>query len=214
VRLTAALVRLAAAALVLAAIVAQFCNGLAFAEGREPASATIVNFFSYFTVQSNILTVVVFVLGAISLLRSGQDGPGLSVFRVMVATCMVTTGVVYNTLLRGIAMPEGQIVPWSNEVLHVVGPLLVLLDWLLAPGRRRLEWRAIRAIVAFPIAWAVYTLIRGPIVDWYPYPFLDPALAPTGYASVAFYVVLIAAIIGGVGALLVLENRKRVPAAQ
>jgi hypothetical protein len=153
------------------------------------------------------------VLAAIWLLRGG-DSARIAVLRLCVATYMATTGVVYNLLLRGIELPQGQTVPWSNEVLHVVAPLLLVLDWLLAPGRRRVEWKAIGAVVAFPIVWAVYTLIRGPIAGWYPYPFLDPSLAPTGYASVAFYVVLIAVIIGGVGALLVLENRKRAPAAQ
>ncbi len=28
----------------------------------------------------------------------------------------------------------------------------------------------------YPIGWLVYTLVRGAIVDWYPYPFLDVGL--------------------------------------
>ena len=28
--------------------------------------------------------------------------------------------------------------------------------------------------------WLVYTMIRGPIADWYPYPFLDPDLESAG----------------------------------
>ena len=93
-------------------------------------------------------------------------------------------------------------------MLHVVGPLLMVIDWLFAPGRRRLEWKRIWIIVIFPLVWAVYTMIRGPLAfndvagipTWYPYPFLNPANSAEGYVSVAFYVVLIAAIIGGVGA--------------
>jgi hypothetical protein len=34
-----------------------------------------------------------------------------------------------------------------------------------------------------PLVWIAYTMIRGPIAGWYPYPFLDPANG--GYASVA-----------------------------
>jgi hypothetical protein len=26
----------------------------------------------------------------------------------------------------------------------------------------------------FPFVFLAYTLVRGPLVDWYPYPFLDP----------------------------------------
>lgn len=212
-RTTTVVVRIAGAALIAAAIIAQLARSIEVGAAREPVGTTLANFFSFFTIQANLLSIVSLVLAAIWLLRGG-DSARIAVLRLCVATYMATTGVVYNLLLRGIELPQGQTVPWSNEVLHVVAPLLLVLDWLLAPGRRRVEWKAIGAVVAFPIVWAVYTLIRGPIAGWYPYPFLDPSLAPTGYASVAFYVVLIAVIIGGVGALLVLENRKRAPAAQ
>jgi hypothetical protein len=36
----------------------------------------------------------------------------------------------------------------------------------------------------YPLAYLAYSLIRGPNVDWYPYPFLDPDEVG-GYAGVA-----------------------------
>ncbi len=39
--------------------------------------------------------------------------------------------------------------------------------------------------LTFPSAWLLYTLVRGPVAGWYPYPFLDPAHG--GYGSVALY---------------------------
>ena len=44
--------------------------------------------------------------------------------------------------------------------------------------------------LVFPLVWTAYTLIRGAIVDWYPYPFLDHRLHSIGV--VALYVVGIA----------------------
>lgn len=41
------------------------------------------------------------------------------------------------------------------------------------------------------MVYVIYSLIRGPIVDWYPYPFLDPAKAGS-YAGIAAYSVGIA----------------------
>ena len=95
---------------------------------------------------------------------------------------MATTGIVYNVLLRGIELPQGATLGWSNEMLHVIAPILMLLDWLFAPGRNRLDWKTIWVIVSFPLVWGIYTLIRGPfVVDevsgkdyWYPYPFMNP----------------------------------------
>jgi hypothetical protein len=37
---------------------------------------------------------------------------------------------------------------------------------------------------------------------------MNPNIAPEGYASVAFYLVLIAGVIGGVGALVIWVSRK------
>jgi hypothetical protein len=43
---------------------------------------------------------------------------------------------------------------------------------------------------------------------WYPYPFLNPITSAQGYVSVAFYVVLIAAVIGLVGAAVIWASRR------
>ena len=219
--------RLAGAALIAAAIIGQYIHSLNWRaeRGIEENGIPAVNFFSFFTIDSNILTIAVFLIGAILLIRSGDTDPlWFGVGRGAVTAYMATTGIVYNTLLRGVNVSEGATLEWSNEIVHVVGPILMVLDWLFAPGRRRLEWKQIWTIVIFPIVWAVYTMIRGPFVfdptraflfgddyagGWYPYPFLDPTTAPEGYISVAFYVVLIAAVIGGVGALVIWVSRRR-----
>ncbi len=44
-------------------------------------------------------------------------------------------------------------------------------------------------MAAYPLTWLVYTLVKGPIVGKYPYPFLDPANG--GYGTVAAYCVAI-----------------------
>lgn len=132
---------------------------------------------------------------------------------------MVVTFVVYNLPLRGVELPQGTTVAWSNEILNVVAPLLIIADWFFAPGRRRLEWRDLRVIIAFPIVWVIYTLIRGPLAynetahtpTWYPYPFLNPSLSLEVYFSVAFYVLLIAAVGVGVGVIRVSRTRDRWP---
>jgi hypothetical protein len=211
-------VRIAGAALIVAAMVVQITNNYAqwIKLGIRHLENIPINFFSYFTIDSNVGTVVVFLIGAVVLLRKLNDPRLFGILRACVVAYMAVTGIVYNTLLRGIEIPVNMVVPWTNEVLHVVGPLLMVLDWLFAPGRIRLEWKDLWWVVSFPIVWAVYTMIRGPLAyndvaqkrTWYPYPFLDPANSPEGYVSVAFYVVLIAAVICGVGALVILVSRR------
>lgn len=221
-----ALVRVGTALLIVAAVLAQarVTIGGAADAGRDMAT-TVVNFFSFFTILSNVASVVVLAWAGAWLWRTreaveAREPRAMALALASVTAYMLVTGVVYNTLLRGIELPQGTTVLWSNEVLHVVGPLVLLLDLLLAPGRRGLRWSAVGAVLVFPIVWVVYTLVRGPWVtnpvtgasSWYPYPFLDPgnpALQPGGYAGVAVYVVGIALLIGGVAAAVVAVGRRR-----
>jgi hypothetical protein len=98
---------------------------------------------------------------------------------------MAVTGVVYFLLLRGIEVNTS--IPWVNSVVHQIMPVVVLADWLIDPPATRLTMRRGLLWLSFPLLWIIYTLIRGPIVQWYPYPFLNPANG--GYVSLALYCV-------------------------
>ena len=74
-----------------------------------------------------------------------------------------------------------------NVVVHRLFPIVVIVDWLIDPPRTSISVRGSLVWLAFPLLWTGYTLVRGALVDWYPYPFLDPA--DGGYGTVAAYVV-------------------------
>ncbi|MCU1543869.1 MAG: hypothetical protein JWM50_1734 [Microbacteriaceae bacterium] len=199
--------RLVFAGAIAAAVIGQLATSVDYwrATGITGTVVSVVNFFSFFTIESNVAAAVVLVVGAVMLVvRRGDDSPGYTLVRASVVTYMVVTGIVYNLLLRGIELPQGSTLGWSNEILHVVAPVYLLVDWIFAPRRTQLHARRIWTVLVFPIAWVAYTLVRGPLTTgeaagtryWYPYPFLDPNNSPNGYLSVAFFVLLIAAVIG------------------
>jgi len=225
VRYLFAALRIAVATAIVVAIVAQLRASLGFwsDQGVTNIASNVVNFFSFFTVEANIASAVVLTVGAVLLVVRGgvDDSVVYTVVRASVVTYMVVTGIVYNLLLRGIELPQGSTVGWSNEILHVVAPVYLLVDWLFAPGRVPLGARRIWPVLVFPIVWVLYTLVRGPFVTdevfgndfWYPYPFLNPITSANGYLSVAFYVILIAAVIGLVaaGVLWISRRTSRTP---
>lgn len=137
-----------------------------------------VNHFSYFTVLSNVFAAVVALLGVF--------GPVSAQIRGAAVLYMTTTGIVYALLLRGV---DVQTPAYANWVLHVVVPILVVVEWLLAPEKTHRAW----IWLSFPLVYVTYTLIRGPIADWYPYPFLDPRVG--GYGDVALNCVFVAVVI-------------------
>jgi hypothetical protein len=218
VRITWAVVRLLTALTALVAVASQYVVSSSYwrSIGVEGIWGKTVDFLAYFTIESSLLAAVALAVGAVRLLRRADPpGRGWTTFRLAVATYMVTTGVVYNVLLRGLPTVPGRDLPWANEVLHVVVPALVLLDWLLAPDRRPIGSGAVGRVVVFPLAWVAVTLARGPVTGdevtgaatYYPYPFLDPA-TDGGYGLVAVWVVVIAAFVCGVALLLAWAARR------
>lgn len=222
VRTTAwSVLRIAAAALIAAAVIAQLMRTLenAVAQGFHLPTVT-ANFFSFFTIESNLFAAIVLVIAAVRTwtVREERDPAWLSIALAAVSTFMIITGIVYNLLLRGIELPQGDTVAWSNEVLHVIGPLFLLLDVLFAPRRRGLPWATVGIVVMYPIVWAVYTLVRANLITnpgtgdpwWYPYPFLNPHVQG-GYGGVALYIVGIAAAFALVAWGVVAVGRRRDP---
>lgn len=180
--------------------------------------AAVSRLLSFFTVQSNVLAAVILGWAALRAFatRGRLDSTVLAVALASVATYMLVTGLVYNIVLRS-AGDVDIMLGWSNNIHHLVAPAFMLLDLCIAPGRRRLPWRAIAVIVAYPLIWVAFTLIRGPYVvspstgttPWYPYPFLDPSTVANGYAGVALWVSGIAILITAIGMLVILAGRWR-----
>jgi len=163
-------------------------------------------YFSYFTILTTIIGIGVLGWGGVLALTRAVDPVGYTVARMSVLTYAVVTAIVYNALLRGIP-DEGFVVStWPGEIMHVWIPIVMLLDWLLSPGRPALRWTALRIVVIFPLVWIGFTLVRGAFDGWYPYPFLEPS---TGWLSVMAYVVGIAAFIVGLAALAIAYSRGR-----
>lgn len=196
--------RLALAALLLAGVAQQYVWGLGAPPGPGGYTA---NYLSYFTIESNVLAAVTLVLFALEGLR-GRRPDWLAVLGACSASYMFTTGVVYNALLRQLSGSAAFGASWPNETAHLIGPALVLLDWLLVSPGLRLRWRTLVTVASYPIAWLVYTMIRGALTGFYPYPFLEPA-QPGGWAAVAGYIVGISAFIiaAGVGVILLSHRR-------
>ena len=167
-------------------------------------AGSIANFLSYFTVLCNLLVAV--SLTVLILMPSAKAGRFFSTLSVQTAIALYIfiVGLVYNLVLRGIWAPTG----WQlvvDNLLHVVVPLLYVLYWALFRPKGSLQWRDGLYWLLFPLAYLLYSLIRGPLVQWYPYPFLD--VAKLGYEKVLINILLMLALFLAAGLALIAANR-------
>lgn len=201
VRATFGALRLLIAVACLVALVSRFLWGLG------SATFTPANFFAYLTIQSSILFLIVTIVAAVVALRGQDDAPWLDLARATVLSCTVSCGIIFALIIEQSGERGFRIdVPWSDVVLHFVLPAVAVLDWIIGPGRGWAPWRSIAIVLVFMIGWGLVTLVRGPIVGWYPYFFLDPAqLANTG--QFLFFASIAVILFGGISTALVAVSR-------
>lgn len=168
------------------------------------AAFSVANYFSYFTVLSNVLAIVVLTVGGLL----DPISPQWRWFRGAVTLYMIITAIVYAVLLAGIDVMLND--DWINLAMHRALPLVLLIDWICTGPRAAFRWRASLAWLVFPLVYSVYTLVRGPFVGWYPYPFLDPGTDgwPALIEGVLVLSVAMAVMARVVGALAGIGSRR------
>lgn len=140
----------------------------------------------YFTIQSNIIILVLFAVlaaGTLSeLIKSGAHGevygikPGLQLWGIF--TVQITFSV-YAVLLSGSMFKMGQGIAITNLLLHYVVPIMALLDWVLFMPHGRVPYKDAALWLIYPAAYVVFSFIRAdlgtPFADGsrFPYFFMD-----------------------------------------
>jgi hypothetical protein len=125
----------------------------------------------YFTIQANALVAFTCWLVATRELGSSRL---LRVLRIDAVLGIAVTGVVHWFFLRPIMHLEGASY-LADKLLHVAVPLLAVVGWLVFGPRGLVSRADIWPALVWPITYLLLILATGPVVDWYPYPFLDVA---------------------------------------
>lgn len=148
-----------------------------------PVPETVVRFFSYYTVLSNLLIAVCFT--AIAFKGISAQGNFFTRPNTLTATavyiCIVA--LTYNAILRFQWAPQG-LARVCDELLHLIVPVLYIIFWVAFVPKRSIQWKNILPWAIYPLAYLGYTLLRGPSANWYPYPFIDVNIH--GYSKVLF----------------------------
>jgi hypothetical protein len=139
---------------------------------KEPENLklTTANFFSYFTIQSNI---IVALFSTYLLFYENKFRLWEKVIMIGSVVNISITGIVYVLILSHTWNPEGFTLV-ADSAIHYVTPIIYVLTWFIALEKVKMNYKIGLLWVIYPLAYFVYTLSRGQFVDWYPYPFIDP----------------------------------------
>lgn len=175
--------RFITAGVVITAVIAQLAYGI----NHDP-NYSVANFFSFFTIESNILGALAFIVAGWAALK-GKSSLKLDLLRGAATLYMAITGVVYVLLLSNIDVQTP--LPWVNLVLHYLFPIVMVVDWLIDSPKKGITFKSGLIWLVFPVLYGVYSLVRGAQTGWYPYPFLNAD--KLGYGEVAVNMAFVAA---------------------
>ncbi|PZS28133.1 MAG: hypothetical protein DLM58_17650 [Pseudonocardiales bacterium] len=168
-----------------------------------PLFTRLVRVFSFFTIQANILSMIV---SAVLVRAPNRDG---SAWRILCQSALIgitITGIVYSTVLARVHEPKGWEQVSTNTVFHYIIPIMMVIGWLVFGPRPRMTRSVVLAALIWPVLWLGYTLAHGAASRWYPYPFVD--VTSHGYGRVAINSVLVCLVYLLVSALFAFADRK------
>lgn len=133
---------------------------------------TIVRFFSFFTILTNLLVTIYYTIHWLqkptSLLLRLQKPGVLSAVTLYIAV----VGLVYQIVLRSIWSPVG-LQKLVDVLLHSIIPVFTLVYWFLYEKHTETSWKSIPSWLLYPLFYLAYILIRGSFSNFYPYPFVN-----------------------------------------
>jgi hypothetical protein len=195
----------ALAAVLLYTLIAQCL--LTHRQGRS-----LVNMFSYFTIQSNLLVLATSVVLCV---RPNVTGALWRAVRLAALCGITVTGVVYTAVLA----PYVHLSGWGlvyDYIFHYVVPIAAVVGFVVVGPRLPFRGRDMVFIV-WPVLWLVYTMTRGAVAhpefqgfgetpSHYPYHFLD--VDRVSAAEVIVSIVVIAAIVVCIGLAYMWAERR------
>jgi hypothetical protein len=187
-------------------VVALFPNNSANSTWSPADVATrLLQFFSYFTTQSNLIVAVVCV---VLVLRPHHDSLPWRVGRSAGLYAISVTFVVYGALLAPTFSFRGA-TGVANVGVHYLVPFLTVVGWFIFGPRGRIDLRSLAWSAIWPLGYMTYTLVHGRLSGWYPYPFINvnrlglEIAVRNGAAIICFMVVI--------GGIFLIVDRVRTP---
>lgn len=164
---------------------------LTIVNNQIPVIESVVRYFSYFTILTNIMVTLCFTMLLLNINKKAAQLHSQTNILAAVSVYICVVGIIYNLILRFTWHPKGlQLI--VDELLHTFIPVLFVVYWLIFAPKRNLKWTNVFTWLIYPFVYLVFILVRGAISGFYPYPFMD--VDTFGYNKVllnSFYLLIV-----------------------
>ena len=165
----------------------------------------ISEYFSYFTILTNILCASIFTayakkVSANSFVRLLKSPVLLTVAEI----CILGVSIIYHVMLRNLWSPTG-LEAFSNSVLHYVTPLCFSVLYLKVYSNCLLNWKSLSSMMIYPSAYSLFVMARGAVTSEYPYPFID--VNKIGYFQSSLFLVSMLILFAITASVFIASNR-------
>ena len=159
-------------------------------------SQVVISMLGYFTILTNTFAAVVLtILGLLPNSKIGKVFATPKVFGCVVSS-MLWVGIGFHLLLSDFWSPDGMEAV-SNYLNHYIVPSALLIVWLVFPPETQISKQTPILWEVYPVIYGAYIIIRGEIIDKYPYPFFD--INVIGYPKALWNGLVILIVILGIG---------------
>jgi hypothetical protein len=186
------------------AVIMQFV--LIIQNRQANVTETIIRFFGFFTILTNILVGLFFTS---KLFNSFSKK--LKIFNqkgslTAITTFILIVGLVYQFVLRSIWSPTGM-QKIIDELLHTIIPSFVLIYWFLFSTKEKIKFTEVSIWLLYPLFYLFLVLVRGKFSNYFPYPFLN--FPEIGFGKTILNCVIIFLVILAVMGILIFVNNKK-----
>jgi len=162
----------------------------------------LVHFWSFFTHLTNLGLILIYL--AVLTGWRGLIWLRSPVFVGAMAGNITLVMLYYHFMLAPYLKLQGLLVQ-SNLLLHYVTPSLFLVWWAVFAPHGSLRYTHVPAMLAPGLLYLAAVLVRGALIDEYPYDILDPRIG--GYGQVAIGAGTLALAVAAFCTLMVLVDR-------
>ena len=127
------------------------------------------DFYIYYTNVSNYFCVAVMLLELLHVLRSKEDGyiqahPKLKFMGLVV---ILLTFLMFNVIMAP-SKSLSYLLSFRSLSLHVLIPILYILDWFLFYERKKTDWKYPLLSLTFPISYMAFVLLHAAMLKFDP----------------------------------------------